>query len=141
MQILRRMAPNDKTVTFQNAKLIGSGITHKEYSRQDCKRGDRAFSMSRSELMEFAHCPARWLAGYEDGGSKSTRWGSIMDAFYLTPHLKDELIAVWPALYHDEDGNPKAWNNNAKVCRAWNEAQGDRLLIKPTELLAAEQAW
>lgn len=137
-------------MTITNARILGAGIDYATYSRQDpaVKRGDRGYIMSRGELMEFAHCPARWLAGFRGDDTRATEWGSLIDCLVLTPGEFEKRYAVSPATYNetvkecpgcgsvskadtcracDEDRVSKAvekkWNNQTTTCKDWNTKQ------------------
>jgi len=113
---------------FQNAKVIGDGITYKQYSSQPmkdkvpAKRGDKEFIMSRGELMEFAHCPSRWRAGFNSDPTPATDWGSVVDCLALTPDQFEKRYAVASATYYDEkSGKDKPWNWVATHCKNWRD--------------------
>lgn len=72
---------------FSSARIVGKNVNPADYFKQDVQRGDPAFVMSRSDLCEFAHCPARWRNGYHRKDSDATEWGTLMDALVLQPHL------------------------------------------------------
>lgn len=125
---------------FKDCRIVGHGISAKRYLaaavREDgshTRRGDADFVMSRGELMEFARCPSRWLAGYREDGNDSTDWGTLIDVAFLSNDF-DKLYAVSPKTYFtrpSEDRKSKTpfvpeekpWNNNATVCREWNTEQ------------------
>lgn len=154
---------------IQNAKLIGSGVSYETYSRQDpeAPRGHRKYIMSRGELMEFAHCPARWLKGYKGEDTKATDWGSLIDCLVLTPKEFEKRYAVSPATFEDETNKcptcggladskkckkcgdvrvpvkvQKPWNNQTTTCKEWNaerEKEG-KIVVKATEKAEADAA-
>lgn len=72
---------------FSNCKVVGANVLPADYHRQEphVKRGDREFVMSRSELMAFKSCPAKWIAGWEPKDTDATEWGSLMDCRILLP--------------------------------------------------------
>lgn len=123
----------------------GDGITNEHYmaTQNDCERGDPEYVMSRSALAEFSRCPHRWLMGYKDGATDSTDWGVLIDCLALDhPDAFKARFAVQPDTYLNEDNEEKPWNNNAKVCRAWKNAQADhgRQIVKPEAVTAAQNA-
>lgn len=134
-------------MTFQNAKVIGANVDYATYSRQTAQRGSREFIMGRGELMNFATCPSRWLAGYESSESKATEWGKLIDALVLQPQSFEKLFAIYPDTYPCETTkkDPRAekpWNNNATFCKEWKErlvAEGVTCLW-PEEKLEADKA-
>lgn len=114
-----------------NAKVVGSGITYEVYGRQDSKRGEKEFVMSRGALCEFAHCPNRWIMGFEDEETKSTEWGTLIDALVTSPEAFLNEFAVTPETYQDaKTGEEKDWNWNAKVCKEWRDGIGKKKAIK-----------
>jgi hypothetical protein len=142
-----------------NAKIIGENISYENYSRQgpDVKRGDPSFSMSRSELIEFALNPRRWKDGYglKEENTKSTFWGSIIDCLLTSPEQFESRYSVAPATYarkvmkcpscgsetdskscrkcscpREETVTDKPWDSKATVCKEWEESQGDKIVIK-----------
>lgn len=117
---------------FKTAKIVGENIEPAVYLRQDAKRGDKDYIMSRSELMEFAQCPHRWINGYkEDGETKSTEWGNLIDCLALQPERFEERFTVAPESYSDgKTGVMKPWNWNANFCKEWREQQGEATVIK-----------
>jgi hypothetical protein len=139
---------------FQNCRVIGHGISARQYLapaiREDGtspKRGDADYVMSRGELMDFAVCPSRWLAGYREDGKDSTDWGTLIDTAFLSDDFS-KLYSVAPETYTAEpkkkgdEPQQKPWNNNATVCWEWNAEQGraGRSVIKIHESEAADTA-
>lgn len=97
---------------------------------QDYPRGDIRRVMSRSELCEFAKCPARWIRGFRDEESTAAmEWGSLLDCLVTQPGKFDEIYAVAPKEYPGtpkKKGDPvemKPWNWNANFCEAWAKEQ------------------
>jgi len=111
------------------------------------KRGDEMFCMSRSDLVEFSHCPSRWLAGFHEKDSKQTEWGSLIDCLVLTPGEFDARYSVCPSMYPCEPTKrdprtEKPWTRSSNYCEAWEkeeEAHG-RTVIKPKDLGMAIEA-
>ena len=58
-----------------NAKIIGENVSYESYSAQmpGIGRGQKDFTMSRGEIVNFASNPARWLAGYREDQSPTKR--------------------------------------------------------------------
>jgi len=136
------------TNPFQNAKVVGVGIDPEVYHRQDAgiERGSPAYIMGRSELMSFAQCPHRWILGYQPKDTDATDWGCLIDCRVLDPNRFGDKYAIAPATYLADGrkkGDPqieKPWNRNATFCREWEEAQGDKTIIKADELVESEIA-
>lgn len=137
---------------FASAKVIGANIPVADYLRQDAKRGDPAYIMSRGELMEFLHCPSRWLKGIQSDETKSTEWGDLIDCLLLSDCATfDKRYAIAPADYPASKmvkgervltGERKPWNRNATYCDEWeaaNEAQG-KTVIRQVEHDRAQTA-
>lgn len=131
-------------MSFQNCKIRGVGADAAEYhaANGDLKRGDPLWTVSSGMLKEFAHCPARWMAGYHPPETDAQEFGSLVDCLYLTPGQFEAKYAIRPDTYRNEKGEEKPWNNNANVCKAWNDdAEADgKLPIKKAELAEAKAA-
>jgi hypothetical protein len=127
---------------FQSAEIISVDTETAVYVRQDAKRGDRDFIMSRSELAAFAACPHKWR--HSEGWNEdtaSTKWGSLIDCLALQPNRFRDLYAVAPETYPDtKTGEPKEWNWNANFCKDWRAKQGNREVIKQPDVIAGEDA-
>lgn len=145
---------------FKDCRIVGHGISAKRYLaaavREDgtpTRRGDADYVMSRGELMEFARCPSRWIAGYREDGNDSTDWGTLVDTILLSDKDFEEVYAISPATYTAEpkkkgdEPEVKPWNNNAIVCRDWNKEQlaMGRIVIKEEEHneahIACDRLW
>ncbi len=104
--------------------LVTYGVRSADYHRLgDKPRGHREFIMSRSSLMLFAKNPQGWRDGKEVKETDATAWGSLIDCMVLTPDQTASQYIVSPETYLAEDGKPKPWNLNAKVCKAWEAEQ------------------
>ncbi len=133
---------------FQNAKIVGCGVDSNDYHRQivGVERGNPAFVMSRGELVTLAQCPHKWLLGFEHKDTDASDWGSLMDCWVLDPNRFKNKYAVAPATYLADGrkkGDPqieKPWNRNATFCKEWEEAQGDKVIIKAAELAESQTA-
>lgn len=84
---------------FTNAKVVAAGYDPEKYHRQDAKRGDKSFVMSRGELMTFAACPQKWLRGYRQDATDSTEFGTLMDVMFLDHGQLENRFAVQPERY------------------------------------------
>jgi hypothetical protein len=130
-------------MSFTDCKLRGCEVNPADYHEGNgAKRGDKDFEASASMLREFGVCAARWKAGYVPPESDAKDWGAMLDCLYLTPQRWDKAYAVRPETYSGKDGEKKTWNNNATVCREWNdaaEAEG-RKPIKKAELAEVQAA-
>lgn len=88
-------------------------------SGEPFKRGDALRPISRSDLVEIARNPRRWLAGYKPEQTASMGWGTDLDALVLTPQDFDRTHVVAPATY-ETDANvcPKCGSaSDSKACR------------------------
>jgi len=107
-----------------NSRIIGANQKRGEH--RQAKRGDKSFVMSRSELVDFAPCPAKWLASERSQEtSDAMDFGSLLDCLSTTPEKLWDKFAIQPATYPAEGkkGEPptdKKWNNNATFCKEWN---------------------
>lgn len=137
---------------FKNVKHIGDNIDTAVYLRRDpaVPRGHKDYIMSRSELMEFARCPFKWINSKPEDNldTTATRWGSLLDCLILTPDKFDKQFVIQPETYkatamkcpgcgsvsdskscskckcpREEVEMDKPWNNNATVCSEWTEKQ------------------
>lgn len=126
---------------LSNAKIIGAGIDPQVYHRQDSRRGDSLYVMSRGDLMEFARCPRRWLAGYQGNGSTSTEWGSLIDGLVLDGAKFGERFAVTPETYPDaKTGEQKPWTFQANYCKTWKKEHEGMTVVKYAEMQTANEA-
>lgn len=112
-----------------NSKIIGENQKRGEYGQA---RGDKSFVMSRSQLVEFAKNPEKWLAGalVEDDSTKQMDFGSALDCLLTMPDSFEATFAVCPAVYPCEPTkkDPRAekpWNKNANYCDDWELKQID----------------
>ena len=129
---------------IQNAKVVGDNISHEAYHPQaeGVVRGDPRWVMSRGELAEFSKCPERWKAGVESDETKSTEWGSLMDALILQAERADDLIAVCPETYENKKGGESEWSRKSEYCREWEDertAQG-KLVVRAKVYAEAQAA-
>lgn len=106
-------------MSFRDAKIVGDDVDPAIYAKETHERGEAGYVISRSSLMTFAHCPARWLAGYQQKATDALDFGSLADTLFLQPHRFLERYAVKPLTYKNDKGEEKPWNGNSNVCRAW----------------------
>lgn len=126
---------------FTSGKIVGVDYFPEVYhNMQAAKRGRAEFIMSRSELMEFDHCPQRWLRGVDRTGDRATDFGSLVDCIITAPKSVKNLFAVIPFEYVNEDGERKPWNFNAKVCKEWKAQHEGKTLVKDDMMHEALQA-
>lgn len=117
---------------LKNCKIIGEDISYADYSRQPdgVKRGDKGFIMSRSELVTFVLCPAKYIEGgeVEDEDNKATTWGKLAECLAMSPADFDAKFAVEPKMYpcKSTGADPrteKPWTYKAQHCNDWKEAR------------------
>lgn len=129
---------------FQNARIISDGTDPAVYLATGGRRGEPDYVMSRGDLVQFAACPHKWVCGYEDPGSKSTEWGSLIDALLLDPVNAGNRIAIYPETYPAEGKKgetiEKPWSNNATFAKEWKKSHGDKLFLKQEEADEAQLA-
>ncbi len=136
-------------------RVVGPITDPSVYRKQDCKRGEPEMVMGRGQLMEFKHCPKRWLDGYEGEATKSTEWGDLMDCLMITPDQFKNRYAVQPATYmhnvmecpvcHSKTDSAtckkckvqrlpkmvsKDWNSNSEYCSEWESSQTGKTIVK-----------
>lgn len=127
---------------FTNAVVIGSDRDPEKYHQQDAcamhngiatryKRGNLNYRMSRSDLMEFARCPHRWVCGYSRKDSGATDWGSLMDRLLLDEEGFGKVVlppAEYPSITttkkHGDVTEMKPWcGRKSKWGAAWIDEQ------------------
>jgi hypothetical protein len=112
-----------------NARIVCKGADPLDYHKQTAERGTPEFIMSSGALREFAACPSRWRAGYQNPESTAKEWGALLDCLLTSKERFDGLYAIEPDDYTNEAGETKAWNNNAKVCRKWRDEQAGKEVV------------
>ena len=120
---------------FQNAKIISVNTDPDIYHRTGGERGQADFVMSRSELSNFWSCPSRWRAGYRQGDTDATEWGSLVDAMVLCGKTFDTEPETYPDA---KTGEAKKWSNNATWCKEWHAKHPGSIKRKDAD--AAAQA-
>lgn len=126
---------------FTNARIVAKGADPDAYHAQTVERGDIAFVISKSQLIEIWRCPLRWREGYELEASKAKDDGSLVDCLLLTPTQFHERYAVVPHEYQDQKtGEMKPWNFNATVCKKWKDDNAEREPVKHDALGEAQAA-
>lgn len=118
-------------ITFHHAKIVGSKIDPESYHKQmpGVKRGDPEYVMSRGSLLEVQRCASRWLAGVEEDDTKSTEWGSLIDAMALDGPNFEKRYAIRPDTYFDDKGVEKDWHHASNTCKAWLKKHSDKVVI------------
>lgn len=115
-------------MTIKNAKIHGVGIDPEEYhnyvpihgDENSVTRGKEQYIMSRSDLMEFNHCPHRWAMGYKQEKTSALSYGQMLDSFVLDNARFNDNFIIQPETYTNDKGEIKKWNNNSNTCKAWN---------------------
>lgn len=148
-----------------NGRIVGDDISPEIYHTQTIRRGDPAFVLSRSELMEFDRCPRRWIAGYKGSETKPQEWGTLIDCLALTPDRFDEAFAVAPETYPSkgmecpkcktvtdskscrkcncdrvEVITQKEWDWNATFCKDWRRERDGLTTVKHADKVSADAA-
>lgn len=137
---------------FTGGKIVGCSVDPKDYTKEDRQRGDPEYIMSRSSLMMFAECPAKWIAGATSKESDSTWWGSLMDCLLLDNPRFERDYVLRPNTYaapkdHDKvkkgkikEGDPLPWNSNAEICEDWEAQQGGKEIVSAKDFAEATSA-
>lgn len=131
--------------TNKNFQVL-RGVKSAEYHAYgNAERGDHELVMSRSQLMDFAACPSRWLAGHEIVETPEMEYGSLIDCLVTSPESFGDRFAVYPEMYPaivKKEEVQKAWNLNADFCLAWKRhaETGGRECVKPKHLEIARAA-
>lgn len=146
--------PGESKNLLTAGRVVGP-VAPEAYRTPIQKRGDPQRQMGRSELMEFARCPKRWLDGYESEETKATEWGDLIDCLFLTPKYFNGRYAVQPSTYMEDAMEcpscksvtdsmsckkcktprvpirvEKEWNSNSDTCSDWEAKQSPRKIIK-----------
>lgn len=114
--------------TFTEARVIGSDVPQTVYMAQRHPRGHPEHVMSRSSLLEFSACPAKWIRGVERIETDEMKWGTLMDVRLTAPTLFAKHYVVSPPTYPvkptaKDPRTDKPWNRGANFCKAWEEEQ------------------
>lgn len=135
---------------LSNGKVIGKDTDPRSYHKQEARRGERGYVMSRSSLMAFAACPQRWVNGGDgdEPDTDSTSWGELIDCLVLQPDAFFDRYAIQPEIYPCEPTSKdprteKPWSGNADWCRRWKrdkEALGLICITKAEHAEAIEAA-
>lgn len=129
-----------------NCKVLGDNISYEDYSRQPdgVKRGDAGYIMSRSELVSFALCPAKWIAGadIDDDDTKATEWGKMVECLAMSPEDFNAKFAISPKMYQPAKGDEKPWDYRSPVCQEWREKRREDgfTVVSNSELTEAKLA-
>lgn len=137
----------DQTNPFTKAWIVGRDVAPSEYHNPASKsnRGDAGFVMSRSELMEFSHCPRRWINGFVSKESTSTQYGTLMDCLFTQPGSFETRFQIEPETYPSDTKSQivqKPWTYQANFCKKWRDevlAEG-RTPVSPEDVAEAKQA-
>ena len=157
------------TKTIVSAELVEFQTSMDAYHVENARRGQPEYEMTRSRLMQFATCPARWKDGWEFGGNAGTRHGTLVDLMVrdeqdgitVKPETYPAKVKLtkarqkeWLATQAEETGLPveqlpdppthetviKQWNGNADACKAWLVEHEDKLVVTRKELEKAGAA-
>lgn len=124
-----------------SARVVGDDVTYEEYSHQVVDRGHRDYRMGRSDLLDFARCPHKWLVGYTSEDTEATEWGQLFEAIVIYPDRVKDNFAVCPETYPDKKtGEAKPWTFAALYCKAWREDQGKKQIVKGETFTQAQNA-
>lgn len=123
-----------------DARIVGP-VTHGDYMKQEVKRGDPDYVMSRSELKTFMSCPEKWHNGFRSGATAETKWGTQLDCLVCSPEQFAVRYVRTPLTYPDKKtGEAKDWNWNANFCKEWRKEQGEVECLTPETLTELEAA-
>lgn len=128
-------------ITLLDARIVGDKVNPVDHHKQEFKRGEIGFVMSRGELMRFNECPVKWKYGAEEQQSPAMLWGDLVDCMHLVPEQFSGRFAVCPETYPDaKTGEHKPWNFNAKFCQQWRTTQKGLSIVKAEVHESAKQA-
>lgn len=133
---------------FTNAKIVAKNFDANEYRKQNAKRGEAGYVMSRSDLFDFAKCPSKWRDGASaEEDSESLEFGSLVDLLLTQPALAKLRIILRPATYpapeskkKDAEIVQKPWNGNSDWCQKWLDDHKDLVVVSQKELDRANTA-
>jgi hypothetical protein len=140
---------------FTNAKIVSAGVDPDAYHRQEAKRGDKDFVISRSELCLFDSCPNRWINGYAPKDTEATATGSLFDCRVLDFKRFDEKYIVQPETVtatktmacvkegNSSEGDQVPWQGACKEAKVWKAeaAKTGRVVISSKEREECEDAF
>lgn len=135
----------ETTNPFHGGKVVSANTDAEVYRMSAGKRGELDYMMSRSELLECAWCPSRWIQGYKSPDTKPKEFGTLMDALVLGTQFADKF-AVCPATYPSESKKgetaEKPWNRNSTYCKEWEAEQekAGRTTVKADDYQEAKAA-
>lgn len=137
---------------FTECKVRGTVSNPVGYHVELHDRGTVVYPVSRSMLMQFASCPAKWIAGWAPKDTDATDWGSLIDCMVLTPDQLGNRFAIQPKTYpatktstavkegKAKEGDPIPWNGTATFCKTWAAQQDGKQIVSDKEITAAKEA-
>lgn len=139
---------------FTNGKVVGANIRPDDYRKQDAPRGHPEHFLTRSSLMMFRSCPAKWKAGWESKETDATEWGSLMDCLILTPNrfavdyaVEPETVIATKKMGCVKSGEYKAgdevpYNPLCAEAKEWKREQvkANRIILSRKDMDEADQA-
>lgn len=160
---------SDHRNVFTNAKQVAVGYDRREYLKQSAKRGDPGYVLTRSDLCMILSNAKKWKEGYreDEGDTKATKWGNLIDAQLLDSARFDQLFAIQPSYYNTtgmqcpvcksvtdskkcakcktervEVNIEKEWSGQSTTCQDWkNEREREgRTVISKQEMEDSTQA-
>lgn len=140
---------------FKNAKVVQDNVAAEVYIRQEpgILRGNPAYVMGRSSLVECMINPFRWVNGFEeqDTKTKATEWGTLVDALLLDEANFDKRFVVKPETVsatatmecvkngEKSVGDAVPWRE-CKEAKDWKAANKHRIHVSHREHQKALQA-
>lgn len=127
----------DSPNPFTNCKVVGANVDPEKYHVQEdgIDRGNPRFVMTRSSLMAFRSCSAKWRAGWTPKDTDATEYGSLQDCRVLTPGSFQARYCTPPKTCkatktmscvkegEAEVGDDVDWSPLAKECKDWKREQ------------------
>lgn len=108
---------------------IITGMPYEEYAKRP---GVNASLLKIVHKKSLQHARA-YLDGEWSEESDALDFGTCFHSLALEG--RDDFVEI-PANYTNEKGEEKPWNWNAKVCQKWGADQGDKIPLKPAEVVA-----
>lgn len=137
---------------FTNCRVVGT-VEPSVYHATFHERGSLEHPVSRSMLLAFLSCPAKWKAGWTPKDTDATEWGSLIDCMVLTPGEMKNRFAIQPKTYPApkdctavkrgkcSPGDPIPWDNKSNYCKEWADQFDEYIqIVSDKEITSAQEA-
>lgn len=158
-------------MSFRNAKVVAANVSVENYLQWGTVNTDASgrctlgYPMTRSDLLSFAACPARYRRGYVRPESKALSYGSLLDCIVLQPDQFSTRYVEIPKTYtaigmkcptcgsitdaktcracktdRVQTYIEKPWDWASSVCQEWRKANDGKEPVKSEALAEAVMA-